>query len=113
MDLHVKAGSSITLSCLIKQGPHDLGTVFWYKGDNILETSQAHVNDADYMRKLTIEVCIIQVLLSLRLLFYCIVRLVLVFVRKLWNPQLGNVPEKYLIIVVKTAALRVFGTYVS
>ncbi|KAJ8974312.1 hypothetical protein NQ317_010907 [Molorchus minor] len=31
-DLHVKAGSSITLTCMINQGPHDLGTVFWYKG---------------------------------------------------------------------------------
>ncbi|KAJ8925908.1 hypothetical protein NQ315_009760 [Exocentrus adspersus] len=54
-DLHVKAGSSITLTCIINQGPHDLGTVFWYKGDNILETSEPHVNDADYMRRLTIK----------------------------------------------------------
>lgn len=67
-DLHVKAGSSITLTCLINQGPHDLGTVFWYKGDNILETSQLHVNDADYNRRLTIEVCIIQTVLNV--LFY-------------------------------------------
>ncbi|KAJ8945744.1 hypothetical protein NQ318_012066 [Aromia moschata] len=54
-DLHVKAGSSITLTCLINQGPHDLGTLFWYKGDNILQPSEPHVNDADYMRRLTIE----------------------------------------------------------
>ncbi|CAH1186563.1 unnamed protein product [Phyllotreta striolata] len=55
-DLHVKAGSSITLSCLINQGPHDLGTVFWYKGENILETStQRYTNDADYTSRLTIE----------------------------------------------------------
>ncbi|CAH1102837.1 unnamed protein product [Psylliodes chrysocephalus] len=59
-DLHVKAGSSITLTCLISQGPHDLGTVFWYKGENILETShQRFTNDADYTSRLTIEVRII------------------------------------------------------
>lgn len=55
-DLHVKAGSTITLTCIINQGPHDLGTVFWYKGDNILETSEPHINDADYLRRLTIQV---------------------------------------------------------
>jgi hypothetical protein len=31
-DLHVKSGSEIILTCKIPQGPHDLGTVFWYKG---------------------------------------------------------------------------------
>ncbi|VEN61546.1 unnamed protein product, partial [Callosobruchus maculatus] len=49
-DLHVKAGSSITLTCLISQGPHDLGTVFWYKGDNIIESSAANENDIDINR---------------------------------------------------------------
>lgn len=31
-DLYVKSGSEITLVCKLQQGPHDLGTVFWYKG---------------------------------------------------------------------------------
>lgn len=31
-DLYVKSGSEITLICKLQQGPHDLGTVFWYKG---------------------------------------------------------------------------------
>ncbi|KRT78301.1 Immunoglobulin, partial [Oryctes borbonicus] len=44
-DLHVKAGSSITLTCIIKQGPHDLGTVFWYRGSDILDVTP-HPNDA-------------------------------------------------------------------
>ncbi|XP_050505140.1 uncharacterized protein LOC114338195 [Diabrotica virgifera virgifera] len=57
-DLHVKAGSSITLTCLISQGPHDLGTVFWYKGENILETAsvRTHISDiVDYTSRVTIE----------------------------------------------------------
>uniref|UniRef100_A0A6P7GHF6 Zwei Ig domain protein zig-8-like n=1 Tax=Diabrotica virgifera virgifera TaxID=50390 RepID=A0A6P7GHF6_DIAVI len=59
-DLHVKAGSSITLTCLISQGPHDLGTVFWYKGENILETAsvRTHISDiVDYTSRVTIELC--------------------------------------------------------
>ncbi|XP_072388686.1 zwei Ig domain protein zig-8-like [Diabrotica undecimpunctata] len=57
-DLHVKAGSSITLTCLISQGPHDLGTVFWYKGENILETASVHTHISDivdYTSRVTIE----------------------------------------------------------
>lgn len=60
-DLHVKAGSSITLTCIIKQGPHDLGTVFWYRGSDILDVSP-HPNDAsiassDSIDRITIQVC--------------------------------------------------------
>jgi hypothetical protein len=36
-DLHVKTGSTISLSCVISQGPHDLGTVFWYHGPTIID----------------------------------------------------------------------------
>lgn len=28
----MKSGSQIILTCRLAQGPHDLGTVFWYKG---------------------------------------------------------------------------------
>lgn len=31
-DLYVKSGSEITLVCKLQQGPHDLGTIYWYKG---------------------------------------------------------------------------------
>lgn len=31
-DLYVKSGSEITLICKLQQGPHDLGTIYWYKG---------------------------------------------------------------------------------
>jgi hypothetical protein len=31
-DLFVKSGSEITLTCKLQQGPHDLGTIYWYKG---------------------------------------------------------------------------------
>lgn len=31
-DLYVKMGSLVTLSCKVSQGPHELGTIFWYRG---------------------------------------------------------------------------------
>ncbi|ETN57867.1 hypothetical protein AND_010559 [Anopheles darlingi] len=31
-DLYVKMGSIVTLTCIISQGPHDLGTIYWYRG---------------------------------------------------------------------------------
>ncbi|EAA12592.4 AGAP007759-PA, partial [Anopheles gambiae str. PEST] len=31
-DLYVKMGSVVTLTCIISQGPHDLGTIYWYRG---------------------------------------------------------------------------------
>lgn len=33
VDLYVKTGSLLTLTCILSQGPHDLGTIFWYKGE--------------------------------------------------------------------------------
>uniref|UniRef100_A0A182P5I2 Ig-like domain-containing protein n=1 Tax=Anopheles epiroticus TaxID=199890 RepID=A0A182P5I2_9DIPT len=30
-DIFIKSGSEITMVCIIQQGPHELGTVFWYK----------------------------------------------------------------------------------
>jgi len=32
-DLYVKMGSKINLTCVISQGPHDLGTISWYRGE--------------------------------------------------------------------------------
>lgn len=31
-DLYVKMGSKVILTCVISQGPHDLGTISWYRG---------------------------------------------------------------------------------
>lgn len=31
-DLYVKSGSQITIMCMLTQGPHDLGSILWYKG---------------------------------------------------------------------------------
>uniref|UniRef100_A0A182RUE2 Ig-like domain-containing protein n=1 Tax=Anopheles funestus TaxID=62324 RepID=A0A182RUE2_ANOFN len=36
-DIFVKSGSEITMVCIIQQGPHELGTVFWYKGNTLVE----------------------------------------------------------------------------
>jgi hypothetical protein len=32
-EVFVKSGSEITLFCKLQQGPHDLGTIYWYKGE--------------------------------------------------------------------------------
>ncbi|XP_071053790.1 zwei Ig domain protein zig-8-like isoform X2 [Onthophagus taurus] len=53
-DIHVKSGSSITLTCIIKQGPHDLGTVFWYRGADILDVSP-HPNELAGNDRITIQ----------------------------------------------------------
>ncbi|XP_041971842.1 zwei Ig domain protein zig-8-like isoform X2 [Aricia agestis] len=37
VDLYVKAGSRLSLTCVMSQGPHDLGTVYWYKDSTLLE----------------------------------------------------------------------------
>ncbi|XP_045519659.1 lachesin-like [Pieris brassicae] len=44
-DLYVKTGSSLALTCILSQGPHDLGTIFWYKGSNIIEYKEVEAND--------------------------------------------------------------------
>lgn len=36
-ELYVKTGSSVIITCIISQGPHDLGTVFWYRGSQLVE----------------------------------------------------------------------------
>ncbi|XP_047115585.1 uncharacterized protein LOC124795557 [Schistocerca piceifrons] len=40
-DLYVKKGSALSVVCSISQGPHDLGTVFWYRGAAILQPAPA------------------------------------------------------------------------
>lgn len=32
--LHVKAGSELTITCVVSQGPHELGTIHWYRGES-------------------------------------------------------------------------------
>lgn len=32
-DLYVKTGSIVTLTCVVSQGPHELGTIYWYRGN--------------------------------------------------------------------------------
>lgn len=41
-DLYVKTGSSVTLVCTISQGPHDLGTVFWYRDEHPIQSETHH-----------------------------------------------------------------------
>ncbi|KAI8043756.1 hypothetical protein M5D96_005094 [Drosophila gunungcola] len=48
-DLYVKVGSSVTLTCLVKQpttSAQDIGPIYWYRGPYILTPFVAHPNDA-------------------------------------------------------------------
>lgn len=31
-DIYVKTGSEVILTCIVSQGPHELGTIYWYRG---------------------------------------------------------------------------------
>lgn len=44
-DVYVKTGSLLTLTCLMSQGPHDLGTVAWFHGGKPVLTSTREGND--------------------------------------------------------------------
>ncbi|XP_018906362.1 zwei Ig domain protein zig-8 [Bemisia tabaci] len=46
-EVYIKSGSELTLTCVISQGPHNLGTIFWYRGERL-------VHD-DGQRRLTID----------------------------------------------------------
>lgn len=54
-DLYIKTGSSLTLTCLMSQGPHDLGTVDWYRDNQPLDTSTISENDVDTAPRITVE----------------------------------------------------------
>ncbi|XP_037926328.1 zwei Ig domain protein zig-8 isoform X2 [Hermetia illucens] len=53
-DLYVKSGSDINLTCRIPQGPHELGNIFWYKGNEIIDTA-VNQNELDSNRGITVE----------------------------------------------------------
>ncbi|XP_038113037.1 zwei Ig domain protein zig-8 [Culex quinquefasciatus] len=58
-DIYVKIGSAVTLTCIITQGPHDLGTIFWYRGTNIIKPTETHPNEtsvaAAYPPRISVE----------------------------------------------------------
>ena len=56
-DLYVKMGSVVTLTCVVSQGPHDLGTIFWYRGSNVIQPLEYHPNDVSlaYPQRISIE----------------------------------------------------------
>ncbi|KAG7210549.1 hypothetical protein KM043_012069 [Ampulex compressa] len=54
-DIYVKTGSLLTLTCLMSQGPHDLGTVAWYRGSQPVVTSPRSENDIDSEPRITVE----------------------------------------------------------
>ncbi|XP_077287173.1 defective proboscis extension response 1 [Arctopsyche grandis] len=54
-DIYVKAGSAVTLTCTISQGPHDLGTIFWYKGTELVEPPIPHPNDLSETARIRVD----------------------------------------------------------
>ncbi|XP_071636241.1 uncharacterized protein Dpr1 isoform X1 [Temnothorax longispinosus] len=54
-DIYVKTGSLLTLTCLMSQGPHDLGTVAWYRGSQAVVTSPRSENDIEAEPRITVE----------------------------------------------------------
>uniref|UniRef100_A0A182YSE5 Ig-like domain-containing protein n=2 Tax=Anopheles stephensi TaxID=30069 RepID=A0A182YSE5_ANOST len=56
-DLYVKMGSIVTLTCIISQGPHDLGTIYWYRGSNLVQPVELHPNDPSlaYPHRISVE----------------------------------------------------------
>lgn len=55
-DLYVKTGSSVTLTCVISQGPHDLGTVFWYRGAAIIQQPVMITDQAQPQPRVRIDI---------------------------------------------------------
>ncbi|XP_011062236.1 PREDICTED: lachesin [Acromyrmex echinatior] len=54
-DIYVKTGSLLTLTCVMSQGPHDLGTVAWYRGSQAVVTSTRSENDIETEPRITVE----------------------------------------------------------
>ncbi|XP_012171928.1 zwei Ig domain protein zig-8 [Bombus terrestris] len=54
-DIYVKTGSLLTLTCLMSQGPHDLGTVAWYRGSQPVVTSPHSENDVNGEPRIAVE----------------------------------------------------------
>ncbi|XP_020281043.1 zwei Ig domain protein zig-8-like [Pseudomyrmex gracilis] len=54
-EIYVKTGSLLTLTCLMSQGPHDLGTVAWYRGNQAVVTSPRSENDIETEPRINVE----------------------------------------------------------
>ncbi|XP_044008539.1 zwei Ig domain protein zig-8-like [Aphidius gifuensis] len=54
-DIYLKTGSLLVLTCVMSQGPHDLGTVAWYRDNQAVVTSPRNENDIDAEPRITVE----------------------------------------------------------
>ncbi|XP_052864414.1 zwei Ig domain protein zig-8-like [Anopheles cruzii] len=56
-DLYVKMGSIVTLTCIISQGPHDLGTIYWYRGSSLVQPVLLQSSDPSlaYLHRISVE----------------------------------------------------------
>lgn len=45
-DIYVKTGSEVVITCTVSQGPHELGTIFWYLGNLPSSANSILHNDA-------------------------------------------------------------------
>lgn len=45
-DIYVKQGSEVVLTCIVSQGPHELGQIFWLRGPKMIDPKTSyHLND--------------------------------------------------------------------
>ncbi|XP_031623671.1 uncharacterized protein LOC116340999 [Contarinia nasturtii] len=55
-DIYVKMGSEVVLTCIVSQGPHELGTIYWYRDSTMLDVpAEFESNDVDYSPRITVD----------------------------------------------------------
>ncbi|XP_031623503.1 zwei Ig domain protein zig-8-like [Contarinia nasturtii] len=56
-DIYVKQGSEVVLTCIVSQGPHELGQIYWLRGKHMIDTKTSyHLNDVfEYPDRITIS----------------------------------------------------------
>ncbi|XP_055299069.1 zwei Ig domain protein zig-8-like [Sitodiplosis mosellana] len=56
-DIYVKQGSEVVLTCVVSQGPHELGQIFWLRGKQMIDPkTRYHLNDIfEYPDRITIS----------------------------------------------------------
>lgn len=65
-DIYVKMGSEVMLTCIVSQGPHELGTIYWYRGKHFGRevnffpfSNQIHSTDTENIREILMKFALI------------------------------------------------------
>ena len=90
-DLILKTGSSLTLTCVMSQGPHNLGTVNWFRGNNQITTSKISENDVDNIPRIRVDTAWSDALTS---------KFVFVYIINFYLLKIMNIVEKKICIML-------------